>query len=387
MTDALLQGVAARYSTPTYVYDLDAISARVADLRAAFPGALLRYAVKANANGAILRHLASLGIGAEALTEGELERALRAGFDPATIILGGPGHTPALAARAAAVGVGLVSLDSRGAHAVWSSAPAPTTRFVVRLNPGFDPHTHEHLATASATSKFGEPLQATRDIASKLHAAGKLAGFHVHAGSMLDDPSVADLVVAALEPLYREFSGLDLVDLGGGFAVPNPPLHAFAEAYGALAARHGVKIVLEPGRFIVADAGTLLTRVLHVKESGRRHVIADAGMADLIRPALYGANHPIRLVGEPPQVTRTLPTDVDGPLCENADRLGQDVDLPAVQPGDLLAVGRAGAYGFAMASNYVSHLRAAEVTVSAGEAKLARRREEPADLWRLEVDP
>ncbi|HET9027494.1 MAG TPA: diaminopimelate decarboxylase [Trueperaceae bacterium] len=387
MTDALLQEVAARYGTPTYVYDLDAISARVADLQAAFPGALVRYAVKANANGAILRHLAGLGIGAEALTEGELERTLRAGFDPATIILGGPGHTAALAARAAAVGVGLVSLDSEGAYAIWSSVQAPQTRFVVRLNPGFDPHTHEHLATAAATSKFGETLQATRAIAARLYEAGKLAGFHVHAGSMLDDQSVAGLVVAALEPLYQEFVGLELVDLGGGFAVPHPPLHAFAETYAAFAARHGVKIVLEPGRFIVADAGTLLTRVLHVKESGRRHVIADAGMADLLRPALYGAHHPIRLVGEAPQAARALPTDVDGPLCENADRLGQDVGLPAVQQGDLLAVGRAGAYGFAMASNYVSHLRGAEVTVAAGEAKLARRREEPADLWRLELDP
>ncbi|HRN18633.1 MAG TPA: hypothetical protein PLU66_06055, partial [Trueperaceae bacterium] len=178
---------------------------------------------------------------------------------------------------------------------------------------------------------------------------------------------------------------LELVDFGGGFAVPNPPLERFSQAYGRFAAKHSVSVVLEPGRFLVADAGTLLTRVLHVKESERRHIVVDGGMADLLRPALYGAEHPIRLVGGNGIPLERLPTDVDGPLCENADRLGQDVELPAVKPGDLLAVGRAGAYGFAMASNYVSSLRPAEVAVEAGEIRLVRRREQPADLWRLEV--
>ena len=149
--------------------------------------------------------------------------------------------------------------------------------------------------------------------------------------------------------------------------------------------RHGVTPLLEPGRFVVADAGVLLTRVLHVKEGERRHVIADAGMADLLRPALYGAHHPVRLVGGGREAHAGAATDVDGPLCENADRLAQDVELPAVRPGDLLAVERAGAYGFAMASNYASSLRPAEVTWDGVEARLARRRERPEDLWRLEA--
>ncbi len=385
MTDELLLEIAARYGTPTYVYDLDIVTDRVARLRSAFKNAEIRYAVKANSNGALLRHLAAAGVGAEALTAGELERSLRAGFDPSRIVFGGPGHTPALASRAAGAGIALVSLDSVGAWDVWQGVSAPATRFLVRLNPGFDPHTHEHLATAAASSKFGEPYAVARALGKRVAASGRLAGFHVHAGSMIDDPGVADLIVGALEPLYDEFPGLELVDLGGGYAVPNPPLEHFSAAYQSFAAKYRVSVVLEPGRFVVADAGTLLTRVLHVKESERRHVIVDGGMADLLRPALYGARHPIRLVGSGGVAEGGTPTDVDGPLCENADRLGQDVELPSVKAGDLLAVGRAGAYGFAMASNYVSSLRPAEVTVMAGEVSLARRREEPADLWRLEI--
>lgn len=385
MTDDILRAVAAEYGTPTYVYDLDLVSARVAAVRGAFPGAEIRYAVKANANGALLRHLADLGVGAEALTLGELERALRAGFAPERVVLGGPGHTAALAERAARAGVGLVSLDSEGAWELWRAVDAPTTRFLVRLNPGFDPHTHEHLATAAPESKFGEPLPAARRLARRVAATGRLAGFHVHAGSMLGDPVVAGLVVAALEPLHDEFPDLEYADVGGGLAVPDPPLAQFAAAYRAFASRRGVRLMLEPGRLLVAEAGTLLTTVLHVKESARRHVIADAGMADLLRPALYGAAHPVRsLAAAAPY--RGPSTDVDGPLCENADRLARDADLGEVRPGDLLAVGWAGAYGFAMASNYASSLRPAEVVVADGATRLARRREVPEDLWRLEQD-
>jgi len=409
MTDALLAAVAAAYSTPTYVYDLDTVTDRYRRVERAFPGARVHYAVKANALGPLLAHLAALGARAEALTRGELERALRAGFAPEDVVLGGPGHTPELAARAGAVGVGLVSLDSRGAWEVWREAHAPGTRFLVRLNPGFDPRTHEHLATGAAGSKFGMPEGEAVRVAEEVAAAGRLAGFHVHAGSMIADPEVARLVADALEPLYRRFEGLDLVDFGGGFAVPGADLEAFARPLLAFAERHGVQPVVEPGRYLVAEAGVLLTRVLHVKEGGPvRHAIADAGMADLLRPALYGARHPVRVVaageaagapavpaagaasdapapsaGDAPAEGR--PLDVDGPLCENADRLARDVALDGIGPGTLLAVEVAGAYGFAMASNYASSLRPAQVVVAGGVATLAARREEPEDLWRLEA--
>lgn len=420
MNDALLAAVAAAHGTPTYVYDLDTVTDRFRRVERAFPGARVHYAVKANALGPLLAHLAALGAHAEALTLGELERALRAGFAPEHVVLGGPGHTPDLARRAAEVGVGLVSLDSVGAWEVWREVAAPATRFLVRLNPGFDPRTHEHLATGAAESKFGLPEGEAVAVAEEAAASGRLAGFHVHAGSMISDPEVARLVTEALEPLYRRFAGLELVDFGGGFAVPGPDLEAFAAPLLAFAERHGVTPVIEPGRYLVAESGVLLTRVLHVKEGGPvRHVIADAGMADLLRPALYGAAHPVRVVGTeagsagggqaaagvgpvsglsasgPRGATAgrapgspaadDRPVDLDGPLCENADRLGRDVRLKGVGAGALLAVAVAGAYGFAMASNYASSLRPAQVVASGGGFTLASRREEPADLWRLEA--
>jgi len=411
MDDALLRTIAERFGTPTYVYDLTRVHRQWNALRTAFPGARLLYAVKANPNGAVLRTLAGLGAGAEVITLGELERAVRAGIAPVDVLVGGPGQDAALVARACELGVGLASLDSLGTWRAWRAAGSQATRFLVRVNPGLDPATHEHLATGAATSKFGLPPEAALALAREVHAAGRLVGFHVHAGSMIRDPAVYEAVQAVLAPLYRALPGLELVDLGGGFAVPDAPLAAFGARGGAVAGALGAGLVLEPGRYLVAEAGTLLTRVLHVKPEGpRRHVIADAGMADLLRPALYGAEHPVRVVasrGRPEGVAAALPghplSDLDGPLCENADRLGRALALPPVAPGDLLAVDRAGAYGFAMASNYASSLRPAEVAVGDGaseavegdpdahragaaEARLVRRRERPDDLWHLEID-
>ncbi|HZW98782.1 MAG TPA: diaminopimelate decarboxylase [Trueperaceae bacterium] len=387
MTDELLTAVANVHGTPTYVYDLDTVTARFRQVQDAFPGTRVHYAVKANALGPLLAHLAALGARAEALTAGELARALRAGFAPEHVVLGGPGHGVDLARWAGDVGVGLVSLDSVGAWRVWRSVEAPGTRFLVRLNPGFDPRTHEHLATGAAESKFGMPASEALEVAREVAATGKLAGFHVHAGSMISDAEVARLVTEALEPHYADMPGLELVDFGGGFAVPATDLQAFGEPLLQFARRHEVTPIIEPGRFLVAESGVLLTRVLHVKEAGpRRHVIADAGMADLLRPALYGAQHPVRVVGEDGRQRGTvLGADLDGPLCENADRLARDVDLQGVDHGALLAVGVAGAYGYAMASNYASSLRPAQVVAADGSFSLAARREDPSDLWRLEA--
>jgi diaminopimelate decarboxylase len=411
MDDAVVRTIAERFGTPTYVYDLRRVRSQWNALRTAFPGARLLYAVKANPSGAVLRALAHLGAGAEVITLGELERAVRAGIGPADVLVGGPGQDAGLVGRASELGVGLASLDSAGTWHGWQAAGGESTRFLVRVNPGLDPGTHKHLATGAAASKFGLPPEPALALAREVRAAGRLAGFHVHAGSMIRDPAVYEAVHAVLAPLYRALPGLDLVDLGGGFAVPDGPLTAFGARAGAVARALGASLAIEPGRSLVAEAGTLLTRVLHVKPEGpRRHVIADAGMADLLRPALYGAEHPIRVVasrnpteGGPAEAPDGPLSDLDGPLCENADRLGRDRRLPPVAPGDLLAVEQAGAYGFAMASNYASSLRPAEVVVDDGAmqpawegrvadpgegpvVRLVRRRERPEDLWRLEID-
>ena len=389
VTQDLLLELAHTYGTPTYIYDLDRVSQQVKALREAFPRADLYYAVKANPCGAVLRHLTSHNLGAEVITLGELERALRAGFAPEHLLLGGPKQDDALRCRALQAGVKRVSLDSVSQWERWrqdlQGEEAGKVRFLVRLNPDLDPHTHEHLATGAATSKFGMTLQEAQEVAEAL--GERLAGFHVHAGSQIAEMSVYDEIFVALKALYERFSNADTLDLGGGFAVPDFPLERFAEKVQDFLEGLDVELILEPGRYLVAQSGVLLTRVLHVKKGALHHVIADAGMADLLRPALYGAVHPIRVLttsGE--EVNEEVKVDVDGPLCENADRLGRAVELPEATSGDLLVVEEAGAYGLTMASNYASSLRPAEVVIENGEARLARRRETVEDLWRLECE-
>lgn len=383
LSDALLQRVAEQYGTPTYIYDLEAISRALSRLRRALPGARIHYAVKANPNGAVLRHLATEGVGAEVITLGELERALAVGIPATQILLGGPGQDRALILEAIRCGVRCVSLDSYSQWQLWQAESIREMGFLVRLNPALDPHTHEHLATGAASSKFGLPREEAGQLAEELAVRGQLLGFHVHAGSQIGELAVYDEILAQLAELYQQFPA-GLLDIGGGFAVPGFPLEAFATRLRDFAGRYDLQLVLEPGRYLVAEAGYLLTRVVQVKMGPVNHVIADAGMADLLRPALYGARHPIRLIGVTEAARPLVLVDIDGPLCENADRLGQARMLPSPQRGDLLLVEQAGAYGFTMASNYASSLRPAEVAVRDGEPILARRRETVADLLRLE---
>ena len=375
MTDMLLEA-AARFGTPLYLYDLDTITRQVAQVRTTFPTAELFFAVKANPCGAVLRHLAALGLGAEVISEGELARALRAGIPEGRILLGGPRQDTRLLAAARSVGIGWVSLDSVSQAESWLQHPAEV-KFLVRLNPALDPHTHEHLATGAATSKFGITYDETVQVAEQLGA--RLAGFHVHIGSQITDVEVYGDVFGQLARLLEQFPHITTLDLGGGFAVPDFPLGAFAAKVKAFVGER--RLLLEPGRFLVAESGTLLTKVLHVKDGPVKHVICDAGMADLLRPALYGARHPIRALGKGGPLETV---DVDGPLCENADRLGRGVQLPEVQPGDLLAVSETGAYGLSMSSHYASSLRPAEAVLDRGKLRLVTERERVEDLWRLE---
>jgi diaminopimelate decarboxylase len=380
--DRLLHEIAERYGTPTYVYDMARVRRQAQRLTRLLPDAELLYAVKANPSGAVLRQLARLGFGAEAITVGELERAHRAGVSSDRLLVGGPGQDDELIDRAAELGVAHVSLDSRSQWELWRVSRFRSARFLVRINPGLDPGTHSHLATGAAESKFGLPLDEGVELAAQVATAGALAGFHFHVGSQISSLTVYRGLAGCVERAFGAQAGADTLDLGGGFAVPGFPLEEFAQLAEELASSVGARLLLEPGRFLVAEAGVLLTRVRHVKEGPVRHVIADAGMAELLRPALYGARHPVRRLGDR---AGGEPADLDGPLCENADRLSADARLPAdLGRGDLLVVEEAGAYGMTMSSNYASSLRPAEVAVDGAEVRLVRARETVDDLLRLE---
>jgi diaminopimelate decarboxylase len=380
LSDKTFFQIAETYGTPTYIYDLETISEKIQHLRQVLPNANLLYAVKANPNGAILRHLASHSVGAEVITLGELERSVRAGIAKDKILLGGPRQDKALIERALELNVQNVSLDSVSQWQLWKTFEAKSVRFYPRVNPALDPKTHEHLATGAAESKFGMTVAEARNVAEDLAKRNQLAGFHVHAGSQITEASVYDDIFSALTPLYETFKPSNL-DIGGGFGVPGFPFDLFAKKVTAFASTFNLEVTIEPGRYLVAEAGVLLTKVLHVKHGALHHVIADAGMADLLRPALYGAKHPIRALKA---TTHTVTVDVDGPLCENADRLGRNLTLPDVVSDDLLVVEQAGAYGHTMSSNYASSYRPSEVTVLGDSITLVRRRETIDDLLRLE---
>ena len=382
-SDDLLTTLAGRFDTPLYVLDVAEVRRRVADMQTAFPGASLRFAVKANPDVAVLRHLNATGVGAEVISEGELARAVRAGMPGDAILLGGPGQAPGVRRLAREVNVGRVSLDGVEQWRAWQEDLPDATRFFVRVNPGLDPATHPHLATGAAYAKFGVAPSVAVELARDVAREGRFAGFHVHVGSMIPDATVHSDVLSLLDTLFDAVPEGREVNLGGGFAVPSFDLNDLAARVTPWAETRGLDVMLEPGRWLVADAGVLLTRVLWRKDApegvpgARTHWICDAGMAQLVRPALYGAVHPIRMVGEGSGTS--VEGDVEGPLCENADRLARNVTLAAAA-GDLLAVEQAGAYGAGMASNYASDLLPAEVLVDGDSVTLTRRRQTREDL-------
>ncbi len=377
----LLFKIAQDYGTPTYIYKLEHIQNNINKLMQYLPTAQILYAVKANPNGAILKFLAQNKVGAEVISMGELQRALAAGLSPENISLDGPRQDPELIEAAIKAGIKWVSLDSMSQWQLWQNFEHSKLKFFIRLNPALDPKTHPHLSTGAAESKFGMTMAETELVAADLKAKGQLAGFHVHAGSQISDFAVYDEVLARLKPLFTKYGG-EYINIGGGFHVPDFDFKAFAKIMNDFSDDLGLKIVTEPGRYLVADSGFLLTKVLHSKTGSLNHLICDAGMADLIRPALYNGVHPIKAVSKSENLTVY---DVDGPLCENADRLARAVSLPELESGDLLVISQAGAYGFTMSSNYASSFRPAEVVIDNNEIKLVKKRETVEDLLRLEL--
>lgn len=378
-----------------WIYDLDAFAERAKRFRAAFAALdpLVAYALKANALPALLERAREVGLGADAVSVGELEFARSAGFAPPACLLNGNGRTPEEAAWAAKHGIHSVNADSIGELDVLQAAAAKAAakiRVAMRVNPGIEAGTHRHTETGDETAKFGVSPETALDAWAGRARWPNLAleGVHVHIGSQVMDVEplerAADAAIALAAESAARGAPLSWVNLGGGYAVDYSgegeefPLERWAGSLIARAAGRGVRWVLEPGRWLVAPAGMLVAEVLATKfRDGRRFVVIAAGMNDFLRPALYEARHRIALVTE-----REGPrheTTLVGPVCESSDVFGAHVRLPALEPGDLIAILDTGAYGASMSSNYNGRGRLAELVVSGGMLRRARAGETPAD--------
>ena len=395
-----LAAMAQALGTPLYVYS--AASIRLAyrvldDAFAAYPHRI-HYAFKANSTQAILRLLRALGSGVDANSIGEIDLALRTGFNPSDIVFTGVGKSPAELERAVSLGLKAINAESAGELARIDRialAHGVTTRVALRVNPDVDSLTHPHISTGLRGNKFGVPLEQARAVCRE--AAGRsglrLVGIHVHLGSQIVTLEPLERAAAILVELARTLRddgiALEYLDLGGGLGISydGSPVPTAAEYAGAIlpaVRRSGLALALQPGRAVVGAAGALIASVVDLKENsdGQRFAVLDAGMTDLIRPALYGAFHRIEPVVSRPGPALTY--DVVGPVCESSDVFGQERLLPPLEVGDLLAVLDAGAYGSAMASTYNRRPLPAEVLVDEGRWDVIRRRQTIADLVALE---
>jgi diaminopimelate decarboxylase len=391
-----LAELAARWGTPLYVYSAGAIRARYGELQTALAPVphLIAYSVKANGNLGVLQLLAGLGAGADIVSGGELHRALLAGIPAERIVFSGVGKTVHELAAALEAGIRCFNVESEGELRALSELAAATGReapIALRVNPDIEtPTPHHYTRTGHAATKFGIPAA---DALRLYRLAARLPGIRVvgvdaHIGSQILDVEPYRRAVLHLLELVRQLRAegieIELLDVGGGLGIAYEgdeaiSAAAFAEAILPLVADAGVTLVLEPGRYVVGEAGVLLTRVLYLKEGGgKRFVITDAGMNDLLRPSHYSGYHAVEPVETAGRARAHV--DVVGPICETGDFLALDRELELPEPGELLAIRTVGAYGFSMSSTYNQRPRPAEVLVDGGAARLVRRRETVDDL-------
>ncbi|MGE3936832.1 MAG: diaminopimelate decarboxylase [Rhodospirillaceae bacterium] len=402
--DVSLAEVAASVGTPAYCYSATAIEAQYDALATALAGlpALICFAVKANSNQAVIRTLARRGAGADVVSEGELRRALAAGVPAAKIVFSGVGKTAAEMAFGLAAGIGQFNVESEQELAQLSRvavAAGRTATVALRVNPDVDAGSHHKITTGRKEDKFGIDLEHAAAVFRRGAALPGIAleGLAVHIGSQLTELSPFRAAFAALADLARSLNAAGLavrrLDLGGGIGItyrdePDPPLAEYAAAVRDATADLGCDLVFEPGRFLVGNAGILLTRVLYVKDgASRRFVIVDAAMNDLIRPSLYGAWHDIVPVAEPAAGTADGPVDVVGPVCETGDTFATQRVMPPVAAGDLLAIKSAGAYGAVMASEYNSRPLVPETLVKGAHFAVIRPRPDAAAMIGLDRLP
>lgn len=377
LTDAQLHEAAERFGTPLYVYDAAELDAALARVRAAFGDARLFYAMKANPNLSLLARLHAAGVGFECVSLGELERAKYVGARGDEVLVNGPAKSEAEYALGTELGATFI-VDRAGEEALLP----PRSRVLLRVNPALEVSTHDHLATGAANSKFGVRLEEVPACVRAIREAGHaLRGLHLHIGSAIREAGDFASAYERVAALARQTGPLEVLDVGGGWSL-DADLAGIAERAREAAGAFGAALWAEPGRYLVAGAGTLLTRVVGVKRTARDFVLLDAGMTELLRPMLYGANHPVRALWDGPNAGVY---DLAGPACESGDLLARGVSLPHPERGRLIALGEAGAYGAAMSSTYLTRPRPAEALWDGQGWRLIRRRETAADIWAVEV--
>jgi diaminopimelate decarboxylase len=397
-----LTDIAAAFGTPTYVYSAQMLTERFQALDRAFADVPHRvhYAIKANSTLAIVRHLRAAGAAADANSGGELEVALRAGFAPSEIVFTGVGKSRAELERAVSLGLAAINAESLGEVeriGAIARAQGRTVDVAVRINPDVDAGSHQHISTGSRTTKFGVAIGDARTLVDTItrQPGLRLVGLHVHVGSQITSLAPLARGAAIVADLARELiaQGVPLthLDLGGGLGIAYEAGQTvidpkdYAAALMPIVRSTGLTLLLELGRWIVGPAGVLVTEVVDLKRRSDEgwFVVADAGMTDLMRPALYGAYHRVEPVV--PRQGEPMLADIVGPVCETTDTLAAGRAIPPVEVGDLLAIRDAGAYGSVMASNYNRRPMAAEVMIENGRPHLIRRRQSIDDMLQWDL--
>ena len=389
------------YKTPLYVYDLDYMSEQFNRLKEAFKGrkSIVAYAVKANSNLSVVQHFAKMGSGADCVSIGEVRRAFKAGIPAYKIIFSGVGKTDDEIREALQSDILYINVESEaelGRVEMIAKELAKVSRISIRVNPNIDPKTHPYISTGLHDNKFGVDLSTAKRMYIMANNSQYLdpVGIHFHIGSQLTELTPiresAEIVADLVRSLSKIKIDLKFFDIGGGLGIKYDDEiliepYEYAQAILGTLTALDLTILCEPGRFLTANAGYFVSKVLYEKQNGiKKFVVVDGAMNDLLRPALYSAYHKIEAItqndGEPRAV------DIVGPVCESGDFFAKDYPLPKLAHNDLVVVHSAGAYGFGMGSNYNTRGRSAEVAIKDGKAKLIRRRETFDDLIALEQE-
>ena len=393
--------LANEYKTPLYIYDFDYMTTQFDELKEAFKGrkSIIAYAVKANSNLSVVQHFAKMGSGADCVSIGEVRRAFLAGIPAYKIIFSGVGKSDAEIREAIEKDILYINVESEaelGRVEMIARELNAKSRISIRVNPNIDPKTHPYISTGLHDNKFGVDLSTAKRMYITANNSEHLdpVGIHFHIGSQLTElqpiRESAEIVADLVRSLSKIKIDLKFFDIGGGLGIKYDDEttikpYDYAQAILGTLTALDLTILCEPGRFLTANAGYFVSKVLYEKQNGnKKFVVVDGAMNDLLRPALYSAYHKIEAVTEAKGELRAV--DIVGPVCESGDFFAKDYLLPELAHNDLVVIHSAGAYGFGMGSNYNTRGRSAEVALKDGKARLIRKREVFEDLIALEQE-